>query len=802
MTRRKKENRTDRALEVLASLGGVDLRKRAEAGELRRAYGRDAQVEDVLGALNQRRGVLLLGAPGVGKTAVLHEAVHRMVRKTAPEGLWETTVVQLSCTALERGARNTGEWSQRLGSLVDAVAESRDIVVYLDDIWTLREAGRYSGNRQSFATFLLSHIESKKLVLLGESTAENYTRRGMDASPLDRGSALADDPSLMANFTIVTLQEPDTRQVRAIVKSVVESMGRTGHLQVEGAALDRVIELTRRFLVAEAFPGKAIRLLESIGRQAGTAGADEIITSSAVTDAFAALTGLPAKIFSDAVPLAPDDIRAYFTERVVGQEEAVEAVVDRVTLIKAELHEPGRPLGVLLFLGPTGSGKTYMAKTLANYVSGSEDRLVRLDMSEFKHYGSAGSLTQQLVSKLASQTFSVLLLDEVEKADPAIFDLFLQAFGDGRLTDPGSGRMVDLRNTLVVMTSNLGGTFRGQAIGFARAGQHEAAERDRVMQEVEEYFRPEFINRLDSTVVFRSLDTGNMRLIARRELGRALQREGVMRRNILLDFQEDVLDVLVEAGFSEMYGARPLKRAIDRLVLLPLARRIAADPGLHDQLLEFCAPGRRIAIEAIPLAPAESPTQEDVCVEDSTEWDELPVLSSPPLSARQIQAEREAMLTRLSGHIDSVRFRELVELKERLLTEALAPDFWDDQEYAHTVNRTVYHLDRVTSRLLNLQRHLESMPILRETQRHDPAWLLRLSSRLQTLRDRVAMAELELLATDGGSVLTTGARLYSFARSHSIRDPRTGRRSSRPRDVLNGDLDTFLVAYLSSDLER
>lgn len=152
MSRRKKENRNTSALDVLASLGGVDLRKRIEAGELPGEYARDAEVRDVLSALAERRSVLLLGPPGVGKSAVLHEAMQHMVRKTAPERLWETTVVQLSCAALERGARNTGEWSERLGSLVDAVSGSRDIFIYLGDIWTLREAGRYSGNLSALST--------------------------------------------------------------------------------------------------------------------------------------------------------------------------------------------------------------------------------------------------------------------------------------------------------------------------------------------------------------------------------------------------------------------------------------------------------------------------------------------------------------------------------------------------------------------------------------------------------------------------------------------------------------------------
>jgi ATP-dependent Clp protease ATP-binding subunit ClpC len=903
-----KKTQTNQAMEQLLALGGIDLRKRAEHGDLPRAYERDREVGEVLAALRERRSVLLLGPSGVGKTAVLHEAIHRMVRQEAPEELWEKTVVQLSCTALERGARNTGEWTARLGQMVDAVKQGRGIYVYLDDIWTLREAGRYSGYRQSFATYLQPVIESKQLIVLGESTPENFSRTGMDAHPSDRGSALADAHSLMAAFAVITVNEPDSQATRAIVRSVVAQIERRHRLRVEPAAVDRGMELTRRFLTAQAFPGKVIRLLDEVQRRIdrGSDGEERTITPALVMDAFASLTGLPAKIFSDAVPLAPAAIRGWFTERVLGQEDAVEAIADRVTLIKAELHEPNRPLGVLLFIGPTGTGKTHTAKMLAEYIFGSEDRLVRFDMSEFKHYDSLPSLMRQLVARMAPERFSVLLLDEVEKAAPYVFDVFLQAFGDGRLTDPATGRSIDLRNTIVIMTSNLGGAMRGRGMGFTRTENRDAEEHDRLMREVQEYFRPEFINRLDNIVVFRALDRENMRQIARRELGRALQREGVTRRNILLDFQEDVLEVLLATGFSETYGARPLKRAIDRLVLLPLARQIATDPSLRDQLLEFHAQAGKIAIATIPLGPTPPPAEPTAAAEEDGEWEDREPLPMPSPSLSQLETGVPALRERLDQLAASERMQRLVGLKATLLEEMLQPSFWDDQERAHEVNRTIYHLDRITKRVLDLQRRAESLALPEGFSRRDTGRLARLAGRWQALDRDAALAELELLATDGTAISTTGARiriiplpgdseapsqawalsllgmyegwaqrhgyevetsagpiatvtvrggnltailageaglhkrrtlltkgdsrqtrvepalvqiqplerdsqeedrhldsatvarLYNFGRSHSVRDPRTGERSTRTKDVLQGDIDGFLLAYLSN----
>jgi ATP-dependent Clp protease ATP-binding subunit ClpC len=903
--------RASEPLKTLTDLGGIDLRRSAERGDLPRAYGRNQEVDELLAALVDRRSVLLLGPSGVGKSAVLYEAIHRMIRKEAPESLWGHTVVQFSCTALEQGARNTGEWAARLGSAVEAIKTGKNIFLYLDDIWNLREAGRYAGYRQSFATHLLPSLEAKQLLLLGESTPENYTRTGMDARAWDRGMALADDHSLLAHFAVITVPEPDARETLAIVRSVVVQMEKRHGVRCEPAAVERGLELTRRFLPAQAFPGKVIRLLEEIQRQTARnlGDGEPLITPAGVTDAFSRLTGLPPKIFSDAIPLAPDAVRAHFADRVVGQEDAVEAIADRVTLIKAELHEPDRPLGVLLFLGPTGTGKTHMAKMLAEYLFGSEDRLVRFDMSEYKHYDSFPNLMRQLVDKLGREKFSVLLLDEVEKAAPYVFDLFLQAFGDGRLTDPGTGRSLDLRNALVIMTSNLGGTVKARGIGFTRNESRTDQERERLLREVEEYFRPEFINRLDNIVVFRPLDRENMRQIARRELGRALQREGVTRRSILLDFQEDVLEVLLAAGFSEAYGARPLKRAIDRLVLLPLARRIAAEPDLRDQLLEFQAPRGRIEIVTIPLGPAlVRRTEPERQTEDEAEWEEPEPAPPPVLGRGELQTAIEALRARLDTHVASEHFVGLIALKDALLEELLQPSFWDDHEHARGVNQTIYHLDRITKRLLDLQRRAESLTLPAGTVGRDPAVVARLAARYQSLQREATLAELELLATDGTTVSTSGvqiqiipvpveessgaeswpavllgmyqgwaerhgyeveyaagieaslmvrggnlagilageagvhkrrtlaskgngrqtrtelalvevqslpatqppagrrsslpdvARLYSFGRSHYVRDPRTGERSNRARDVLRGDIDEFLLAYLSRRL--
>jgi ATP-dependent Clp protease ATP-binding subunit ClpA len=533
--------------------------------QLAAAYEVDDAVKQVADALTAKppQSVLLVGPSGVGKTAVLRE----LVRRKATLNLAAAPFFQTSGSRIVAGQCGFGMWEKRCQDLVkDAV--KRRAVVHVGSLAELMDVGKSEFNPTGIATFLRPAIARGELLCVAECTSEQL--------PLIE----KENPQLPDAFRHVTVEEPDAEKGKRILAAFAADHRRREPTSPALAAIDR---LHRRYATYSAYPGRPLRFLHNLVRD-GERGTP--VSELDVYAGFTRETGLPREIIDPDEALDLTATHDWFSSRVVGQPEAVGIVVDLLATIKAGLTRANRPIASLLFIGPTGVGKTELAKAVAEYLFGSRDRLTRFDMSEYADpisvrrlvgtgFGTEGLLT----AKVREQPFCVLLLDEVEKAHASAFDLLLQALGEARLTDAG-GRLADFRNTVVILTSNLGAeSFRSGTPGFASGTPTVADAKAHFTKAVEKFLRPEMFNRLDRVVPFGSLPADVIRAIADREWQKVLRRDGVRFRDAAVTTGDGLLDHLAAVGFDPRYGARPLKRAMERELLAPLAKQMNRHAG-------------------------------------------------------------------------------------------------------------------------------------------------------------------------------------------------------------------------------
>jgi ATP-dependent Clp protease ATP-binding subunit ClpC len=655
--------------------------------------GREVAIDALVAALAARKSVLLVGEPGVGKTTVLGEALRR-----AGE---EWFVFQATAADVHAGQAFVGMLEGRVQEIAAEMKDKR-IVWVLPNFEEALWAGQHLQSPRGLLDAVMPYVEARQIIVVGET------------DPLAYEMLVQLRPRLVRTFDTVRLSPMTEEEALAVAAEWTE--GREASVSEE--TLRESLDLASHYLPGTAAPGNLIRLLElTVERERRTGGVT--VQPQSVTETLSEATGLPLHILDPRTPLDLSRLRSFFAGRVLGQPEAVECLTERIALVKAGLTDATRPLGVFFFVGPTGSGKTEIAKALAEFLFGSPDRLVRLDMSEFQTPESLERLLTDsaiepqaapLVSSVRKEPFSVVLLDEFEKAHENIWDVFLQVFDDGRLTDR-SGRTVDFRHCIVVMTSNIASAIPTRpGLGFGS----EAARFDReaVEREVERSFRPEFLNRLDRVVVFHPLARDVMREILDKELTAAIRRRGFRMQPWAIEWDESAITFLLERGFSAELGARPLKRAIERHVLAPLAMTIVERQfPAGDQFL-FLSAGDSRGITVTFVDPDDGGTATTPAAQErSGEEPTLPDLVLDPVADG-------AAIRYLTSQVDQVA--QFVERSERdkddLLQLTRNADFWDSHD-RHAVLARIEYLDRFQAAAATATRLLERLKLATSRQR-------------------------------------------------------------------------------------
>ena len=553
--------------------------------------GRELQLADLSRALaeggKRRASVLVVGDEAAGKSALVAawHAAHPERR------VWST-----SASELVAGASGLGEWQERVAAVL-AAAEQLDAVLYFDDFGALF-ADRPAEGGIELGAALRRHVADGRVRVIGELTA----------TALDR--AERHDASLIGAMLRVSVPptDPETTTRAALAWAAHWARVEPSRPQIAPEAAPTAVDLARRYLPYRALPGKVIRLLEEL-RVAHDADRDADGRGKRLGDAelfaaFAWTSGIPLALLDDSRALAGDDVMRALRRRMIGQDAAVRRVAEAIAIAKARLQPADKPLASLLFVGPSGVGKTELARSVAAYLFGNPDKLVRLDMSEYSDpwaaerlFGGAGD-EGRLTSAVRSQPFGVVLLDEIEKAHPAVFDVLLQVLGEARLTD-GRGRTTYFHNAIIVLTSNLGTRGAKGRLGIAPDAPDREVEERRYRSAVLAAFRPELVNRLDQIVVFHPLAPDEIARVADIAVQRLAERRGLTQSGVILDVSPAAIAALAEHGFSAELGARALRRHLDAELVAPAARLLAkAGAEGHGGTLSVRAPD-----EPAPRAP-------------------------------------------------------------------------------------------------------------------------------------------------------------------------------------------------------
>lgn len=608
---------------------GRDLTVLAREDKLDPVVGREKEIERVIQVLSRRtkNNPVLIGEPGVGKTAVAEGLAQRITAGNVPEILLNKKVVTLDMGTLVAGTKYRGEFEERLKKIIEEIRQAGNIIMFIDELHTLVGAGAAEGAIDA-ANILKPALARGELQCIGATTLDEYRKH------------IEKDAALERRFQPITVAEPTVEETIQILRGLRDRYEAHHRVRITDAALDAAARLSSRYITDRFLPDKAIDLMDEAGsrvrlqafiappelkelekkleelqkeKEAAVdgqefekaaelrdqeqklrselderreswkqrkSGAELVVDEEAIAHIVSSWTGVPVKKLAEGESERLLKMEEVLHQRVVGQDEAIQAISRAIRRARAGLKDPKRPIGSFIFLGPTGVGKTELARTLAEVLFGSEDAMVRIDMSEYMEKFAVSRLVGappgyvgydeggQLTEAVRRRPYTVVLLDEIEKAHPDVFNILLQVMEDGRLTD-AKGRTVDFRNTVLIMTSNVGlHTIKREAVMGFRTGEQEKSNYDdmkkKITDELRRTFRPEFLNRIDETIVFHALTKEHIKEIVSLMLKVVAAR--MAENEVEVEVSEAVKDLLVQEGFDEAYGARPLRRAILRLV--------------------------------------------------------------------------------------------------------------------------------------------------------------------------------------------------------------------------------------------
>lgn len=588
---------------------GRDLTALAARGELGPVVGRRTELLQLLQTLARagKSNPLLVGEAGVGKTAVVAALALRAAQGKDPAVLAGVRIVELDLGALVAGTSHRGEFEQRVERLLNEARAHPEVILFLDELHTLAGTGRVGDGALDAAQLLKPALARGELRLIGATTPEDYARH------------VEPDAALARRFERIDVKEPSRQESLEMLRGLRPRWEQHHGVALDDLALQAAVDLSLRFEPDRRLPDKAVDLVDQacararvplLSQMAAAPAAEgpraaprETVTELLVAQVLAERRRLPLDLVREGLGGGVQRLlrlEAFLKERLFGQDEAVERVAQRLRLAWSGLGQRRGPLAVLLFLGPTGTGKTELARLLAEFLFGSPDELARFDMSEYMEEHSVARLIGappgylghdeegQLTARLRARPHGVVLLDEVEKAHPRVFDVFLQVFDAGRLTD-GQGRVADARHSIFVLTSNLGGEAARERLGFAAGAAPEASDAA-ALEEARRFFRPELLNRVDETLVFRPLGRAEAERIVER-LAAELSAGLLEKHGARLRLEPEALRLLTQQGLSPAHGARELRRVFERLVTsqlsaLALSGKLARCPAwrlVHDE---------------------------------------------------------------------------------------------------------------------------------------------------------------------------------------------------------------------------